>query len=170
VGIVAGITGHLASVGGFNVDSQQYADLSAERFSSASNSYCKVQIFPRSEKVRAGLDPIARQYEMALGVLPSTHRPRLLIAVSRSSHCLNDLLYRWLTGALPVNIVGVVANHPELRALSGVVRCRVPSFADRGRSQRRAASAPSVSVCMMSHIYPTGATTVGALIQAYIAL
>ncbi len=31
--------------------------------------------------------------------------------VSRFGHCLNDLLYRWKIGALPIDIVGVVSNH-----------------------------------------------------------
>jgi formyltetrahydrofolate deformylase len=31
--------------------------------------------------------------------------------VSNFGHCLNDLLYRWRIGALPVDIVGVVSNH-----------------------------------------------------------
>jgi formyltetrahydrofolate deformylase len=43
---------------------------------------------------------------------------RLLIAASKGSHCLNDLLHRWQTGNLPVEVVGVVSNHPDLRALT----------------------------------------------------
>ena len=42
----------------------------------------------------------------------------MLIAVSKGSHCLNDLLHRWQTGGLPVEIVGVVSNHDTLRALT----------------------------------------------------
>ena len=41
-----------------------------------------------------------------------------MIAVSKGSHCLNDLLHRWKTGGLPVNIVGVVSNHDSLRDLT----------------------------------------------------
>jgi formyltetrahydrofolate deformylase len=36
---------------------------------------------------------------------------KVLLMVSRFGHCLNDLLYRWKIGALPVEIVGVVSNH-----------------------------------------------------------
>ena len=42
----------------------------------------------------------------------------MLIAVSKASHCLNDLLHRWRTGALAVDIVGVVSNHDTMRALT----------------------------------------------------
>jgi len=43
--------------------------------------------------------------------------PSTLIAGSRFGHCLNDLLHRWRTGSLPVDIVGVVSNHKDMRAL-----------------------------------------------------
>ena len=36
---------------------------------------------------------------------------KVLLMVSRFGHCLNDLLYRWRIGALPIDIVGVVSNH-----------------------------------------------------------
>jgi formyltetrahydrofolate deformylase len=38
---------------------------------------------------------------------------KVLLMVSRFGHCLNDLLYRWKIGALPIDIVGVVSNHFE---------------------------------------------------------
>ncbi len=38
-------------------------------------------------------------------------RMKVLLMVSRFGHCLNDLLYRWKIGALPIEIVGVVSNH-----------------------------------------------------------
>ncbi len=41
----------------------------------------------------------------------------VLIMVSKYDHCLNDLLYRWRTGALKVDIAGVVSNHDDLREL-----------------------------------------------------
>jgi formyltetrahydrofolate deformylase len=45
-------------------------------------------------------------------------KPRILIAVSKGSHCLNDLLHRWKTGNLGVEITGVVSNHEALRDLT----------------------------------------------------
>ena len=119
VGIVAAITGHLARIGGFIVDSQQYADLDAGRFFLRIEFKPEGKAFPQSlEELRAGLEPIAEQHEMDWELLPSTHRPKLLIAVSKGGHCLNDLLHRWQTGNLPVQIVGVVSNHPDLCALT----------------------------------------------------
>jgi len=47
----------------------------------------------------------------------TAQRVRVLIAVSKLGHCLNDLLHRWRSGVLPVDIVGVVSNHEDLRGL-----------------------------------------------------
>jgi formyltetrahydrofolate deformylase len=43
---------------------------------------------------------------------------RILIMVSRLGHCLNDLLFRWKTGALPVDVAGVVSNHDDFAELA----------------------------------------------------
>lgn len=45
----------------------------------------------------------------------ANRRSRVLIAVSKYGHCLNDLLHRWHTGILPIDIVGVVSNHEDMR-------------------------------------------------------
>jgi len=71
-----------------------------------------------AEQLRAGFAPVALGFGMTWGLVSATDRPRLLIAVSKGSHCLNDLLHRWHTGNLPVDIVGVVSNHPDLAAFT----------------------------------------------------
>ena len=43
-------------------------------------------------------------------------RPKVLIAVSKFGHCLYDLLHRWRADLLPVEIVGVVSNHDDMRS------------------------------------------------------
>src|SRR3546814_9755510 len=45
------------------------------------------------------------------------HRMKVLLMVSNYGHCLNDLLYRWRIGALPIEIVGVVSNHMTYQKL-----------------------------------------------------
>ncbi|MAL00288.1 MAG: formyltetrahydrofolate deformylase [Citromicrobium sp.] len=119
VGIVAAISGHLAKIGGFIVNSQQYADLESGHFFLRIEFQPHGDHFPGSlDELTKGFEPIAQAYEMRWELRPSSHKPKLLIAVSKGSHCLNDLLYRWRTGNLPVEIVGVVSNHPDLRDLT----------------------------------------------------
>jgi formyltetrahydrofolate deformylase len=45
-------------------------------------------------------------------------RIKTLLMVSRLGHCLNDLLFRWRTGSLPVDITAVVSNHEDFRDLT----------------------------------------------------
>jgi formyltetrahydrofolate deformylase len=40
---------------------------------------------------------------------------RVAVFVSRYDHCLLDLLWRWRRGEMPVDIVQVVSNHPDLQ-------------------------------------------------------
>ena len=67
--------------------------------------------------------------------------PRILVAVSREGHCLNDLLYRWRTGAIDAEIVGVASStrdHAALVAGYGVPYHALPGpeadVAERDRS------------------------------------
>lgn len=41
-----------------------------------------------------------------------------MIMVSKADHCLNDLLYRYRTGQLPLDIKAVISNHPDLEPLA----------------------------------------------------
>ncbi len=119
VGIVAAVSGYLARIDGFILDSQQYADLDAGRF------FMRVEFkpagpgFPASAAIlRDGFADIANAFALDWSLDAKDARTRLLIAVSKGSHCLNDLLHRWKTGDLPVDIVGVVSNHDTLRDLA----------------------------------------------------
>jgi formyltetrahydrofolate deformylase len=48
---------------------------------------------------------------------PRDRLPRVLVAVSRYDHCLNALLNKWRSGALPAEVVGVVSNHPDCQSM-----------------------------------------------------
>lgn len=118
VGIVAAVSGALAGIDGFILDSQQYADLETGRFFLRIVFTGQGPRFPTSvEGVRAALTEPAARFGFDWHVTPAAERPRMLIAVSKGSHCLNDLLHRWRTNTLPVEIVGVVSNHDSLRPL-----------------------------------------------------
>jgi formyltetrahydrofolate deformylase len=76
-------------------------------------------------------------------------RPRLLILASRHGHCLNDLLFRWKSGQLPVDIPAVASNHPDLRALVegyGVAFHHLPLPAGASESERAAQEAALLSL------------------------
>ena len=125
--------------GGFILDSQQYADLEAKRFFMRVEFKGTGDTFPQTlEELRAGFAPIAEQFGLLWTLVPSTSRPKLLIAVSKGSHCLNDLLHRWHTGNLPVDVVGVVSNHPDLRNLTewhGITYHHLPAVPENKAEQ-----------------------------------
>jgi formyltetrahydrofolate deformylase len=119
VGIVAAVSGHLASIDGFILDSQQYADLDAGRFFMRVEFAGAGPAFPAStDALRDGFRAVGDAFALDWAIDARAARTRVLIAVSKGSHCLNDLLHRWKTGDLPVDIVGVVSNHQSLRDLT----------------------------------------------------
>ncbi|MGF1734885.1 formyltetrahydrofolate deformylase [Photobacterium satsumensis] len=59
----------------------------------------------------------AEEFDMEWELTPSEYRPKVVIMVSKYDHCLNDLLYRYRTGNLPVDIRAVISNHPDLQSL-----------------------------------------------------
>ena len=114
-GIVAAVATALAERGGFIVESQQYADLEAERF------FMRVSFTAPNDDLaalRQSLAPVALTFAMDWTLVDSAVPLRIVIAVSRFGHCLNDLLYRWRTATLPVEIVAVVSNHEDMRELT----------------------------------------------------
>lgn len=68
------------------------------------------------EDLDALLAPAARNFGLALEAFDLRHPIRTLIAVSKSEHCLIDLIHKTKIGTLPIEIVGVVSNHPDARA------------------------------------------------------
>lgn len=67
---------------------------------------------------RAGLIDRAAPFDMHTELTPPGYRPKVVIMVSKSDHCLNDLLYRQRIGQLPMDIAAVVSNHPDLEPLA----------------------------------------------------
>ncbi len=119
VGIVAAVTGALAACDGFITDSQQYADLDSSRFFMRVVFQSGGERFPGTAAALHELfTPIAQRFAFHWSLTSSANKPRVLIAVSSTSHCLNDLLHRWSIGSLPISIAGVVSNHETLRGMT----------------------------------------------------
>ncbi|PPJ49322.1 formyltetrahydrofolate deformylase [Rhizobium sp. KAs_5_22] len=108
-GIVAALSGYLAEQGCNIVDSSQFDDLDTGRF------FMRISFLSEEgiglAALEEGLKPIVDTFEMTTEIHDGSERMKVLLMVSRFGHCLNDLLYRWKIGALPIEIVGVVSNH-----------------------------------------------------------
>ena len=66
-----------------------------------------------AETVRAAFVPVAAPFGMTWAIHDEREKARILILVSKFGHCLNDLLYRYSIGALPIEIPAVVSNHRD---------------------------------------------------------
>jgi formyltetrahydrofolate deformylase len=57
--------------------------------------------------------PVAEQFEMKWRLEQSSHRPRMIVFVSKYNHCLIDLLYRHQSGELACDIPLIISNHAD---------------------------------------------------------
>jgi formyltetrahydrofolate deformylase len=118
IGIVAAVTGFLAARGSLLTEMSHFVDNTSQK------SFVRVE-FEDDASDDADLanmisdykQSVARQFGMRFELYPSERRLRVLVAVSKQSHCLNALLHRWADGHLPIDITGVVSNHDDQRSL-----------------------------------------------------
>ena len=121
-GIVYAVSGLLFQAGCNIIDSQQFGDVQGDDATGlffmrvhfeAPAQLADVPTLDRLfEHVRSQHGMDARFHAVAL-------RPRVLLMVSKFGHCLNDLLFRWKSGQLAVDIPAIVSNHPDFEALAG---------------------------------------------------
>ncbi len=117
-GIVAAVSGFLAQTDCFITESADFGDPVSGRFFQRT-----VFRTDGPKPSRAGLEEqfeiIARRFDMQWALHDAHRKARLIVMVSKFGHCLNDLLYRYRTGALPIEIAAVVSNHDEFAELVG---------------------------------------------------
>ena len=116
-GIVHAVAGLLVEQRGYIVESQQFSDLAEDRF------FMRVRFAVDGagpgtlERLRGSFTPVAERWGMTWELWDAGEPYRTLILVSKYSHCLNDLLFRWSSGALQIDVVGVLSNHPDCEQL-----------------------------------------------------
>lgn len=116
-GIVYAVSSFLVQHSANIVASQQYGTPDDGRF------FMRVHFaVPQPGRTTAELERdfswVAEAFHMAWRLHDKSARIRTLLMVSRLGHCLNDLLFRWKAGSLPVDLVGVVSNHEDFRDLT----------------------------------------------------
>ncbi|HTW56589.1 MAG TPA: formyltetrahydrofolate deformylase [Terriglobales bacterium] len=62
--------------------------------------------------------PVAERFSMKWRLALSSHRPRMIILVSKYDHCLVDLLYRHQSGELACEIPLIISNHADNQAIA----------------------------------------------------
>jgi formyltetrahydrofolate deformylase len=108
-GIVAAISGFLNDHGCNITDSAQFDDQETGNFFTRSTFASETGA--TLEQLIEAFGPIGTAFNMDWAIHDASHRMKVVLMVSNFGHCLNDLLYRWRIGALPIDIVAVVSNH-----------------------------------------------------------
>lgn len=113
IGIVADVSRFFVDHGCNILESAQYGDPENGRFFLRTGF--ESMRGAALETLREAFKPIAAKHEMDAAFHDPAVKTRTLILVSKLGHCLNDLLYRHRTGALPIDVAGVISNHPDFK-------------------------------------------------------
>ncbi|RKH40569.1 formyltetrahydrofolate deformylase [Corallococcus sicarius] len=116
-GIVHAVSGWLAEHGCNILDSGQYGDPQTRLF------FMRVHFADEVSKtdpeaLREAFALLASRFSMEWHLHDAAVKPRVLLLVSKIGHCLNDLLYRYRSGFLPVEIPAIVSNHRDFYQLA----------------------------------------------------
>ena len=114
-GIIAAVSGFIALHGGFIVEASYHTELEAKRFFMRQEILADSLPFDLSE-FHIQFSNLAKELDMYWHISDSGQKKRLVILVSKQDHCLNDLLHRWRSGELNVDIPCVISNHDDLRS------------------------------------------------------
>jgi formyltetrahydrofolate deformylase len=114
VGIVAAVSGFLASHQGWITEANHHADAEGQRF------FMRQEILADSlpfgvEALRDKFAPIAAEFRMDWRITDSARKKRVVILVSKQEHCLYDLLSRWHADELNMDVPCVISNHETFR-------------------------------------------------------
>ena len=114
VGIVAAVSGFIASHKGWIVEASHHADPVSKLF------FMRQEVLAESlpfelETFKQKFEKIASEFQMKWRVADSAVKPRLAIMVSKEDHCLSDLLYRWRNQEFSFDVCCVISNHDTLR-------------------------------------------------------
>ncbi|AJY13536.1 formyltetrahydrofolate deformylase [Burkholderia dolosa] len=98
------------------------------------------------DTLRREFAPLAEQFAMRWELHDAAVKPRVVIMVSKIGHCLNDLLFRYRTGQLPIEIPAIVSNHKDFYQLAASYNIPFHHFPLAGGSSDAAKAAQEARV------------------------
>ena len=114
-GIVHAVSGFLLEQGGNIEEAAQFNDTTTGLFFMRVRFACANADY---DTLRAALTEFAKPLDMKLRRYSATEPMRTVIFVSKEGHCLNDLLFRWKSGLLPIDIRAIISNHRDFYQLA----------------------------------------------------
>jgi formyltetrahydrofolate deformylase len=68
--------------------------------------------------LHGAIGELANAWGMRADLRPVSVAMPAVILVSREGHCLNDLLFRWKSAQLPIDVRAIISNHLDFEALA----------------------------------------------------
>ncbi|UKY52192.1 formyltetrahydrofolate deformylase [Streptomyces inhibens] len=116
-GIVHAVSSYLFITGCNIEDSQQFGDRDTGLFFMRVHFTADTSV--SVDKLRASFAAVGDSFGMEWQIHRADEKMRVVLMVSKFGHCLNDLLFRYRIGALPIEIAAVVSNHTDFAELVG---------------------------------------------------
>jgi formyltetrahydrofolate deformylase len=116
-GIVHAVSGFLFERGANILDSAQFGDSRTGEFFMRVH-FQQVSGDPGLDVLREAFGLLAGEFSMRWEIHDAALKPKVVIMVSKIGHCLNDLLFRYRTGQLPIDISAIVSNHKDFYQLA----------------------------------------------------
>jgi formyltetrahydrofolate deformylase len=114
VGIIAKVSSFIAEHKGWILESSYHADDISGRYFMRLEIKADSLPFMLSE-FRERFRPIAEELEMDWKISDSAVKKRVVLLVSKQEHCLYDLLARWQSKELDIEIPCVISNHDTFK-------------------------------------------------------
>jgi formyltetrahydrofolate deformylase len=114
-GIVHAVSGLLLKHGANIEEAAQFNDAQTGLF------FMRVQFATHDAiqgAIQVAISQLAVNWQMAFDLHPAAQKMPIVIMVSQQGHCLNDLLFRWKSGLLPVDIKAIISNHRDFYQLA----------------------------------------------------
>ena len=116
-GIVAAVSSLISSHHGMILEADHHSDLCAQWFFMRYEIDAAGMTHHLDRFIKA-LDAMAGDFAMQYRLDDRTVKKKVLLLASHAPHCVEDLLFRWHHQYLNADIVGVVANHQTLQAVT----------------------------------------------------
>ena len=114
-GIVHAVSGLLLQHGSNIEEAAQFNDAQTGLF------FMRVQFAcgdSSQEVIDLALQELAAAWTMTVDLRRADRRMPIVIMVSQQGHCLNDLMFRWKSGLLPVDVKAIISNHRDFYQLA----------------------------------------------------
>ena len=117
-GIVHSVSGFLLAQGSNIVEAAQFDDAVTGVFFMRVCFELPKSDYKSTADMAERFAPLAQEFKMTARFAEATRPIPTVIMVSQHGHCLHDLLFRWRTGVLPIDIRGIVSNHRDFYQLA----------------------------------------------------